>query len=79
MLSFSKSEKEFDLQYQYGMVSKVYEGRDNLIRKVDVDYQNSTEGVKRSTQRGVRDLVIIHSVDELDIYEILHELVQSSD
>ena len=61
------------------MVSKVYEGRDNLIRKVDVDYQNSTEGVKRSTQRGVRDLVIIHSVDELDIYEILHELVQSSD
>ena len=76
---FLKSEKEFDLQYQYGMVSKVYEGRDNLIRKVDVDYQNSTEGVKRSTQRGVRDLVIIHSVDELDIYEILHELVQSSD
>ena len=67
------------MQYQYGLVSKVYEGRDNLIRKVDVDYQNSTEGVKRSTQRGVRDLVIIHSVDELDIYEILHELVQSSD
>ena len=71
---FLKSEKEFDLQYQYGMVSKVYEGKDKLIRRVDVEYQNSNEEVKRSTQRGVRDLVIVHSVEELDIYETLHEM-----
>ena len=76
---FLKSEKEFDLQYQYGMVSKVYEGRDNIIRKVDVEYQNDKEGVKRSTQRGVRDLVIIHSVEELDIYKTLHEMFETSD
>ena len=76
---FLKSEKEFDLQYQYGMVSKVYEGRDSIIRKVDVEYQNDNEGIKRSTQRGVRDLVIIHSVEELDIYKTLHEMFESSD
>ena len=71
---FLKSDKEFDLQYQYGRVSKVYEGKDGRVRRADVEYQNHNEEVKRSTERGVRELVVVHPIDELDIYTQLHEL-----
>ena len=71
---FLKSEREYDLQYQYGIVSGLQKGRDGLIRKVSVEYKNHNENVRRTTERGVRDLVIISSVDELDIYESLNQL-----
>ena len=71
---FLKSEKEFDLQYQYGIISKLDKSKDGLIRKVDIEYQNFNENVKRTTQRGVREIVSIHPVDELDIYEELYDL-----
>ena len=71
---FLKSEKEFDLQYQYGIIVDLHKSRDNNIRKVDIEYQNSNEGVKRTTHRGVREIVSIYPVDELDIYEELYDL-----
>ena len=74
---FLKSEREFDLQYQYGMISDLKKSRDGHIRQVTVQYQNSNEPTKRTTQRGVRDLVVISPVDELDIYESLNELYNS--
>ena len=76
---FLKSEKEYDLQYQYGIVSKVQPCKDGRVRKVEVEYRNFNEGVSRKTQRTVRELVIIHPVDELDIYERLHEMFDNSD
>ena len=42
---------------------------------MDVEYRNRNEGVKRVTQRGVRDLVVVYPVDELDIYERLDKLI----
>ena len=53
---FLKSEREYDEQYQYGIVKSIFKGKDDVIRKVDVEYQNHNESVKRVTQRGVRDL-----------------------
>ena len=72
---FLKNEKEFDQQYQYGRVNDIYRGKDGLIRKVDVQYKNPTEDTFRTTSRGVRDLVLISPIDELDIYEVLDHLV----
>ena len=72
---FLKSDSELDLQYQYGIISAVHKGQDGLIRRADVKYKNHNEGVKRSTKRGVRDLVIVHPVDELDMYERLDKLL----
>ena len=69
-----KSEKEFDEQYQYGLVISTCMGKDGHIRTVDIEYQNHNEGVKRRTKRGVRDLVIIHPVDELGISRELYDL-----
>ena len=68
---FLKSEQEYDMQYQYGIVCLTHNSQDGLIRRVDIEYKNHNENVRRTTQRGVRDLVIIHPVDELDIYERL--------
>ena len=72
---FLKSDKEFDEQYQYGMISAVHSGKDGHIRRVDIEYQNFSEETKRTTQRGVRDLVVISPVDELDIYERLYHVI----
>ena len=64
---FTKSEKEFDKAYQYGIVVTTVESRDGLIREVIIEYQNFNEKTKRTTRRGVRDIVVIHPVDEIGI------------
>ena len=52
----------------------MHTGKDGRIRRVDVEYQNHNEDVKRTTERGVRELVVIHPIDELDTYTQLNEL-----
>ena len=64
---FTKSDKEFEKIYQYGIVLTTFEGKDGLTRVVEVQYQNSNETVKRTTKRCVRELVIVHPVDEIGI------------
>ena len=76
IILFLKNEQEFDQQYQYGRISQVYKGKDGLIRKVDVEYKNPTENTFRVTHRGVRELVLISPIDELDIHEVLDHLNQ---
>ena len=72
---FLKSEQEYDKEYQYGLVTSLKPSRDGHIREIEVEYMNHNESVKRRTNRGVRDLVIIHPVDELSIYERLDHIV----
>ena len=71
---FPKQESAISGVYQYGMVSAVYRGEDNRVRKVDVTYRNSTEKVDRVTFRSARSLVVIHPVDEVDILQELGEI-----
>ena len=71
---FLKTEQEYDQQYQYGIVRSVHKVSDGYIRRVGVEYQTNGERVKRITQRGVRDLVIIYPVDEFDIYQTLDQI-----
>ena len=73
-----KSEKEFENLYQYGIISKIYPGKDGRIRAVDVEYQNAGENVKRTSKRGVRELVMIHPIDELGIFGELSELAKKN-
>ena len=76
---FLKSEKEFDLQYQYGIVVSTCESKDGVTRSVEVEYQNPGENVKRRTRRGVRELVVIHAVDEIGISRELAEMANGPD
>ena len=64
---FLKTDGELAKQYQYGLVKEVTVGRDGKIRKVEIEYQNHTESVKRVTLRSTRDIVMIHPVDEIGI------------
>ena len=68
---FLKSDKVFDTQYQYGIVKHVYQSRDGLVRKAEIEYQNHQERAKRTTVRGVRELVVIHRFEEYSIDEVL--------
>ena len=71
---FLKSDKEFDLQYQYGIIVETKVSRDGKIRQVEVEYRNHNENIKRRTNRGVREIVVIHPVDELGIMRELNAL-----
>ena len=76
VVHFLKSKKEFDNKYQYGMIHAVNVGKDGHIRKVEVEYQTHNEGVKRYTVRGVRELIVVHPVDEPGINAELAEFTQ---
>ena len=69
----SVQDKVFDTHYQYGIVKHVYQSRDGLVRKAEIEYQNHQERVKRTTVRGVRELVVIHRFEEYSIDEVLFE------
>ena len=71
---FLKKEKEFAGNYQYGIVKSIEISRDDKIRKVVVEYVNSSESTKRETRRSVREVVVIHPVDELGIVRELGEI-----
>ena len=71
---FLKSEKEFAKQYQYGIIHTINISKDGCVRKVEIQYQNHNEKTKRYTLRGVRDLVIVHPIDESDINTELAEM-----
>ena len=64
-----KQEGELCSIYQYGMVHELEKDKDGITRKVQVKYRNSTENQDRFTWRAVRNLVIIHPVNELSIME----------
>ena len=71
---FLKKEKEFAGNYQYGIVKDVEISRDDKIRKIIVEYVNASETTKRETRRSVREVVVIHPVDELGIVRELGEI-----
>ena len=62
---FLKSDKEFDKQYHFGMISDIKISRDLKIRQVEIEYQNCSEKIKRRTTRGTREILVVHPVDEL--------------
>ena len=70
---FLKTDHEYSRQYQYGIVDSVEKGRDDRIRTVTVRYRNSNEQQDRKTRRAVRELVVVHHIDEISIYEELAE------
>ena len=71
---FLKKEKEFAGNYQYGIVKDVEISRDDKIRKIVIEYVNASETTKRETRRSVREVVVIHPVDELGIVRELGEI-----
>ena len=55
--------------YKYGMVNEIVSSKVCIVRKVIVRYRNHQENADRYTTRSVRDLVLIHPIDELNLME----------
>ena len=76
---FLKKEGKLNTTYQYGMVKTATPGKDGIIRKAILKYRNHTESVDRETCRAVRQLVVIHSVNELNIIQELGKIATAVD
>ena len=68
---FLKQENQLSSTYKYGMISDLSRTSDDKVHKATVHYRNSTEAVDRFPNRAVRQLIMIHPVDELNMMEEL--------
>ena len=75
---FIKNEGSVVNTYQYGMDHETELSRDELIQKVVIKYRNSSENIDRFTTRAVRELVLIHPVDEIQVMEELGNVATTS-
>ena len=73
---FLKQEGALAKTYQYGMVHEVEKGQDGVIRKALIKYRNYNENIDRFTLRSVRQLIIIHPVDELSLMEEMDKITK---
>ena len=60
--------------YQYRKVVSAQQNSDDVIRKMKVKYRNANENVDRETFRSVRELVMFHPVDEMDIVQEINSI-----
>ena len=71
---FLKQDSLLTKTYQYGIVVSVQQSSDGVISKVKVKYRNANENVDRETFRSVRQLVMVHPVDEIDIIQEINNI-----
>ena len=71
---FQKKESELDTCWTLGTIDQLVKGRDGLARRAIVKYQNFKEDFHRLTDRHIRSLVKIWSVDDQNFDEDLAEL-----
>ena len=76
---FLKHEGSITGDYQYGMIDKVNRGNDEKVRSVNVRYRNAKEDIDRITHRTVRQLVMIHPIDDINLLSELHEIATIAD
>ena len=76
---FIKQEGSLVGNYQYGMIGSVEVGRDGRIRTANAKYHHSNENICRTTRRAVREIIMIHHVDELNLMEELGEIATLAD
>ena len=74
IVMFQKTESELDSKWTLGTVDQLVRGRDGLVRRAVVRYQNYSEDFHRLSDRHTRRLVKIWSVDDQNIDQDLAEL-----
>merc|ERR1719430_844511 len=76
---FRKVESELSSKWTVGKVTNVVRGRDEVVRRATVQYQNSNEEEPRYTDRAARSLIKLFNIDDkswqedMDIVEKLIE------
>ena len=76
---FKKAEKELECHYKYGMIKELKRSKDDIARSAIVEYQNAEESVRRTTLRGIRELILIQHVGEMGIMEELDDAAKEGE
>ena len=69
-----KQDKNLCSIYQYGNIHSLKISEDGKIRRAVIKYRNHNESTDWYTNRAVREIVMIHPIDELDIITELCDL-----
>ena len=71
---FKKVDSIISRNYTFGRVIDVIPGADGNVRQVRVKYQNENEIGKPETTRSVRSLVLIHSIEDVNVEEEMFKM-----
>ena len=74
-----KEGNELSSPWVVGQVENIFRGRDGVIRRAIIKYQNANEDFKRETERSVRKLIKLYSCDDPDLQSDLSELQRRLD
>ena len=61
---FRKVESELSSEWTLGRISSVVKSKDDIVRRVEVQYQNANEDQPRFTDRAARSLIKLFHVDD---------------
>ena len=76
---YKKKQSDLASPWVLGRVEQVIRGRDGIIRRAVIQYQNANEEIKRDTERSVRSLIKLHSADDPELQVDLGELQKRID
>ena len=71
---FQKVESELSSKWTLGVITEVVKGKDGLVRRAMVKYQNSSEEVPRETDRAARSLIKLFNIDDQSWMEEMAEV-----
>ena len=71
LVLFKKKDSVLETEWTMGVIDELIPGRDGVSRRAIVKYQNTGEDRKRTTDRSVRSLVKLWSIDDQDFNEDL--------
>ena len=73
IIYFQKDESDLSSKWSIGKVVKVDKGRDGLVRRVSIQYQNANEDFSRTTDRAARSIVKLMNIDDTNWLDDLEE------
>ena len=76
LVYYQKKDGNLNNAWVIGKVDQVVRSRDGIIRKVIVKYQNSKEEFSRVTERSIRSLIKLWSIDDPDLHADL-QIIQA--
>ena len=78
---FRKVESELSTKWTVGKITKVEKGRDEVVRRATVQYQNANENDLRETDRAARSLIKLFNIDDQSWQEdmdLVEKLIEES-
>ena len=76
---FQKDKGGLGSPWTMGIVDQIIRGRDGKIRRVIIKYRNHKEEFDRITDRSVKGLIKLYSIDDPDLHKDLSKIQQRID